>query len=154
MNNNPSVLIRAALALIAFVALISMGSCISERWHTPKSSPSASAAATPSRLKSQVRMVNDYTEGGVNTILARGEVIRFDAPDGSFVCWAVSQGSVRISYHDQKGVRKRIDVSSVDERHVVLPKGHRLLKVEGLVPNTRFGYRVSFDTPCRDPSKI
>jgi hypothetical protein len=148
---NQSVLVKGALALIAVVALVAMGSCVSNAMK-PKGVKADAPATATAEATGRTRMVNDYVETGVTTTLARGEVIRFDAPDGSYVCWAVNQGAIRLSYHDA-GARQRIDVSSVDEKHVALPKGHRLLKVEGLVPNTKFAYRVSFDTPCRDPSK-
>lgn len=150
---NQSILTKGAVAIIVFVALISMASCVSEKMRRPKASSAPVATAT-AEVSGRTRMVNDYTEGVVATTLARGEVIRFDVPDGSFVCWGVNQGSIRFTYHDATGARQKIEISSVDEKHVVLPKGHRPLKVEGLVANTKFAYRVSFDTPCRDPSKI
>lgn len=154
MMKNQSVLVRAAVAIIAFVAILSVGSCISEKMRKPKVSSAPASATAVAEASGRTRMVNDYTEGGVTTTLARGEVIRFDVPDGSFVCWGVNQGAIRFTYHDAAGARQKIEISSVDEKHVVLPKGHRPLKVEGLVANTKFAYRVSFDTPCRDPSKI
>lgn len=97
-------------------------------------------------------LVSGYTEARVVT-LARGETIRFDPPGGSYVCWGVGAGAVRFTYLDAKGARNHVDLASVDKKHIALPTGHRPLKVEGLANGTQFTYRVSFDTPCRDPSR-